>query len=248
MVCLLLCSTKFQIMKGKAILLIILAGSLSLSAQIKKGTFMLEGGISLSGNGRYDSKPFTEGFGISFGTSDYFTEYYLTGEEIFWNSYKTSNYSLAPRIGYFLFKNFVVGPDFRYRRNTWTNYFEEKDIYKTELYGFFARKYFGKNKVTPFFEGGFGFGKSQMSTNETSSGGGHYKRIEQRDQSYLCGTIGASYSVIPKLKINLMAKFQHTKEKPINTESFSTSHTKTLNFDSALVLSFSYFLNRKIKE
>ena len=235
-------------MKGKAILLIILAASLSLSAQIKKGTFMLEGGINLSGNCYYDSKPFTEGFGISFGTSDQFVKYYLTGEEIFWDTDKTLNYSLAPRIGYFLFRNFVVGPDFRYRRNTWTNYFEAKDIYKTVLYGFFARKYFGNNKITPFIEGGFGFGLSQMSTNEISSGGAHWKRIERRDQSYLCGAIGASYSVIPKLKINLLAKFQHTKEKPTDTESFSTSHTKTLNFDSALVLSFSYFLNRKIKE
>ncbi len=244
MVCLILCSTKFQIMKRKAILLIILAASLSLSAQIKKGTFMLEGGINLSGN----SKPFTEGFGISFGTSDYFTRYYLTGEEIFWSSYKTVNYSLAPRIGYFLFRNFVAGPDFRYRRYAMIYSSGSKDKYRAELYGFFARKYFGNNKVTPFVEGGFGFGLSQMSANEISPGGANWLRIERRDQSYLCGAIGASYSIIPKLNINLLAKFLHTKEKPINTESFPTSHTKTLNFDSELVLSFSYFLNRKIKE
>ncbi|MBA4409821.1 MAG: hypothetical protein C0397_10420 [Odoribacter sp.] len=209
---------------------------------------MLEGGINLLGDWDYDSKPFTEGFGISLGTSDYFTRYYLTGEEKFWDSYKTMNYSLAPRLGYFLFRNFVVGLDFRYRRNTLTYSSNSKDSYRTELYGVFARKYFGNNKVTPFIEGGIGFGLSQMSTSETSPGGAHYKRIERRDQFYLCGATGASYSIISKFKINLLVKFQHTREKPINTSNYSTSHTKTLNFDSALILSFSYFFNQKIKE
>jgi hypothetical protein len=125
-------------MKAKALFIILFVTSFSLSAQIRKGTFMAEGGINLTGNWDYDSNPFTEGFGISFGTSDYYTKDYITG--------------------------------------------------------------------------------------------------------------GASYSIIPKLKINLLAKVRHMEERPINTSNFSTSHTKTLDSDFALVLSFSYFLNRRIKE
>ncbi len=235
-------------MKQILLLAFLFAVSFSLSAQIKKGTFMAEGGINLSGNWNYDSKPFTEGFGISFGTSDYYSKDRLYGGDKFWSSSQTINYSLSPRLGYSLFRNFVVGADFKYRKNTFIYSSDSKDQYRVELYGIFARKYFGSKKITPFIESGLGFGLSKMSTPEISSGGARWVQIERRNEFYYSGAVGVTYSIIPKFKINLMVKGQHSEERPINTENYSTSHTKTMNFDSALVLSFSYFLHRKIKE
>lgn len=234
-------------MKEKAILLIILAASLSLSAQIKKGTFMLEGGINLSGNwDYYDSSPFIESFGISFGTSDHIGKDYVTENEKVISSTKDFGFSVAPRLGYFLFRDFVVGTDFKYMRNIhkYSIYTaDDESIDHAILYGFFARKYFGNKKLTPFVEGGFGFWSSKHSQPSYSSGGGRYQENRLTDWSYYAGALGCSYSVNSKFRINLFAKLQHTKEVP----SYM-SITKILHFDSALVLSFSYFLNRKIKE
>ncbi len=163
---------------------LMIVSSISLSAQIKKGSFMLEGGINLPGNWNYDSNPYTEGFGISFGV---------------------------------------------------------------RLLGVFARKYFGNRCITPFIDGGIGIGWSQNTRTESSAGGAIFQITEHRNLFYLSGTGGASWSMTRNLKINVMVKIQHTEERFNEKPNYSTSQTKTLDFDSALVLSFSYFLNRKAK-
>jgi hypothetical protein len=53
-----------------------------------------------------------EGFGISFGTQDDFGKDRLNGNEKVTYSRKYFGYSVSPRLGYFLFRNFAVGTDF----------------------------------------------------------------------------------------------------------------------------------------
>lgn len=234
-------------MKTKALFILFLIVSLSLSAQIKKGTFMLEGGINLLGDWNSDeSVPFTEGFGISFGINDQYNKHSITGVEEFRGSAKRMNYSLAPRLGYYFFRNFVVGLDFRYRLNInhWSRF---TDRYRSSQYGFFARKYFGNRRITPFIESGIGIGGSKSILDSTSPGGAFYQQIESNDLFYFSGAIGACYSINPKFKINLLGKVQHTREEDIALYGEQFGDSKMLGFDSGLILSFSYFLNRKLK-
>ena len=235
-------------MKAKVLFIILLIASLKLSAQINKGAIMIEGGISLTGNWNYNADPFTEGFGISFGTSDHFANDYITKEEKLWYSNKNTNYAFAPKLGYALFRNFIVGFDYRYRLNSDGFSQNEYNRYRTELYGVFARKYFGNHPIVPFIEGGIGGGLSQMSTAEASLGGGDWQLIKRSNLFYLSGAAGVSCALSPKLRVNVFAKVQHTREKPINTENATFADSRILDFDSALVLSFSYFFNRKAKE
>lgn len=233
-------------MKSKVLIVLLLIASLSLSAQIQKGAFMVEGGINLTGNWGYNSPLLPEGFGISFGTSDQLGKDYVTGNEQFITGGKSFRYSLSPRFGYSVFRNFLVGVDLKYLRNNYSSApFKENDksFERIKGYGFFTRKYFGAKKFTPFIEAEFGFWSFKYFDHSTSPGGGLYEYTDIMDFSYYAGSFGYSYSLNPKFKINLLAKLRHTKESQSNSPDY-----KTLNFDSALVLSFSYFLNRKSKE
>jgi len=234
-------------MKAKALFIILLIASLKLSAQINKGAIMIEGGISLTGNWNYNADPFTEGFGISIGTNDHFSSDYFTKAEKVYSSSKNTNYIFAPKLGYALFKNFIVGFDFRYRRNSITESSNSTNVYKTKQYGVFARKYFGNHIIEPFLEGEVGGGLSQMAVIESTPGGMDEQEIERRNLFYLSGVAGISYAISTKLRVNVFAKVQHTREKPINTPNV-TFDSRILDFDSALVLSFSYFFIRKAKE
>lgn len=236
-------------MKQIVLLILLFTASLSLSAQIKTGTFMLEGGINLLGDWNMDgSVPFTNGFGISFGNHDQYRKNTITGDDTFEWSHKSLNFSLAPRIGYFLFRNFVVGVDFRYRSNTITYGSDLSDRNKSTQYGFFARKYFGKSRITPFIESEIGKGGSKYTYYSQGSGGGYYQLIEQKDLFYFSGAAGACYTLSPKFKINLLGKIQHTREDAAVLYYGQSNKSKMIGFDSSLILSFSYFLNRKIKE
>ena len=218
---------------------------MGLSAQINKGAFMLEGGINLTDRWTSQSSNFIEGFGISFGTRDNIGKS-PSGKDIVYSG-KRFGYSISPRLGYFLFRNFVIGTDFKYIHNTSkSDYYhpDDKIVDQATLYGFFARKYFGNKKLTPFVEGGFGFWSTKNSYYDVSPGGASYVSNEPKDFSYYAGGLGCSYSVNTKFRINLFEKLQHTKEAAIANSNI----TKVLNFDSAMVLSFSYFLNRKVKE
>lgn len=235
-------------MRFTVIFLIVLASSLSLSAQIEKGTFMLEGGIKLSGDGLSYANPFTETSGISFSSNEYYGKDVFTGKEKSWFLYHEITYSLAPRLGYFLFRNFVIGTDLKYYKKAITyEIANDKDKYRTALYGIFIRQYLGKGKITPLAEAGAGFGLTKSVTNEISPGGGHYTMTIPRNLYYISGAAGASFQVNTKFRINLLAKIQKTIEKPITTENYSTGETRTLNLDSGFILSFSYFFNRKAK-
>jgi hypothetical protein len=231
----------------KQILLIafLFATSLSLSAQIEKGTFMGEGGINLTGIGNYYYKPLSGGFGISFGTQDNIGKDYGSGKDQFYSGSRGFEFSLSPRLGYSILRNFLLGVDL----NLYRYYFghspykeDDKGHEKLNGYGFFARKYFGARKFTPFIEAEFGFLTLTYFEHSSSPGGGIYSYNENNDFSYYGGALGYSFAVNPKFKINLLAKLRHTKESKAISPDY-----KTLNFDSAMVLSFSYFLNRKTK-
>lgn len=213
------------------------------AAQIEKGSFMLEGGINLSDGWYYDSSYFVEGFGISFGTHDYIGKDYITGGEKVNFSNKGFGFSLAPRVGFALFKNFLIGADYRYKRKLIKSTPYSSDGYANDKalgYGFFSRKYFGHRKLTPFIEAEFGFWSGKHSEIDYSPGGARYLSVDKSDLNYYGGSLGGSYSVSKRFKINLLAKLRHTKELLKNSYV-----SKTLNFDTALILSFSYFLNKK---
>jgi len=210
---------------------------------------MIEGGINLGGNWAYDSKPFTEGFGVSFGRSDLFVQDYSTKIEKYWSFDQRMNFAVAPRIGYFLFRNLAVGTDIKYRMNTIKYASDDFPKYTTCQYGIFMREYLGNKRIIPFIEAGTGFGFSTSKSGlESSSGGGTYTFTEKKNLFYLSGSVGASYSIIKSLKVNLFAKVQHTRERFSDKSDFTTNQIRTLNFDSALVLSFSYFFNLKNKD
>jgi hypothetical protein len=225
------------------------ATSLSLSAQIDKGNFMFEAGIKLFGDGLTNANPFTETSGISFSSNERFLKNASTGEEESINKYHQSTYSFAPRFGYSLFRNFVLGADLKYFNKKYTYATGDyHDKYQTMLYGFFMRQYFGKNKIVPIAEGGVGFGLAKSITDESGSGGGHFTINTSRNLYYFSGAAGASFRLNTKLRINLLAKIQRTTEKPNNSQNYSTSETRTVDIDTGLILSFSYFLNHRTKQ
>lgn len=205
---------------------------------------MVEAGINL---GDCQSIPFIGTTGISFRSTDNYSKDYTDGTSHLYLARKFSSYSFAPRIGYALMKNFLLGGDFQYYKTTYKlkDYDHSTHKYRSAMYGLFIRKYFGKGRLLPLMEGGIGIGLSKSVNDETSPGGGLYQETERRDLFYYSGAAGFSYSFGTKVKVNLLAKVQQTEERPINTENFHFAYTKISNLDSGAVLSFSYFLNRK---
>ncbi len=214
----------------------------SAKSQIEKGAFMAEGGVKLGNN----SILFPEGFDISIRTNDEFWKDTSTGIDRYSRGSRNLGFSLSPRFGYSVFQNFVLGIDLKYVRDNF-NYSpftkRDKGYNQGKGYGFFARKYFGSKKFTPFVEAEFGFWTLKYFDSTTSPGGGVYGRSEIDDKSYWGGAIGCSYSICSNFKMNLLAKLQHSRETYSNFSGY-----KVLSFDSALVLSFSYFLKSKSKQ
>lgn len=228
-------------MKKIEFLILIFIISLNLTAQINKGFYLVEGRLNLGGNPEFIGTT-----GISFGSTENYTKNFSDGVTHSYLARNNFNYSIAPRVGYVAFKNFIVGADFQYLRYIYKlkNYGHNTDRYRSTLYGVFIRKYFGKGKFLPLIETGLGFGLSKSNDDATSPGGGQYQDIERRNLFYLSGAAGVSYSLNSKFRINLQAKGQRTIERPINTENFHFADSKIINFDTTMVLSFSYFFNK----
>jgi hypothetical protein len=205
---------------------------------------MVEAGINL---GNCQSIPFIGTTGISFRSTDNYVKDYTNGTSHIGLARRFSNYSLAPRAGYVLTKNLLIGGDFQYYKNTYRlkDYDHSTRRYRSVMYGMFIRKYFGKGKLLPLMEGGIGIGLSKSVDDETSPGGGLYQETERRDLFYYSGAVGFSYSFGTRVRVNLLAKVQQTEERPINTENFHFADSRINNLDSGAVLSFSYILNKK---
>lgn len=214
----------------------------SAKSQVEKGAFMAEGGLQL-----YGTSPSPDGFGVWFGTRDLFSEdYYQSGSEHFSDGTRNFGYSLAPRFGYSLFRNFVVGADLKYLKSNFSySPFKEEDkgYDQAKGYGFFIRKYFGSKRFTPFVDMEFGFWDSKHFEHAYAPSGGLYEYTEKYNFGYYGGAIGYSYRVTESVRLNLMTKLQHAKSKRSNS-----STSRELYFDSSMFLSFSYFLNRKQKQ
>lgn len=238
---------KNEILKKILLLFLSLVTSIYLPAQIPKGSILIESGIYLGGNGGYYwSAPFIGTTGISFRYAGNYTENYSDGSSRLYHKQNILSYSLAPAIGYALFNNLVIGADLQYHRNmSYLKLFEHiPSSYRSFLYGAFIRPCLGKGRIQPVAEIGTGFGHSKSKEDETSPGGANYQRIECRNIFYLSVSAGLSYSISPKTRINLQVKAQQTTERPIDTEHFSFSESKISNFETALIMSFSYLLNR----
>lgn len=231
-------------MKRLKLLLLLFIVSFNLSAQINKGSFMIEAGINL---GDCQSIPFIGTTGISFRATDNYSKDYNNGTSQIYLARRFFNYSFAPRIGYVLGKNLVIGGDFHYYKNTYKlkDYDHSTNKYRSAMYGIFIRKYFGTGRLLPLVEAGIGIGLSKNISDQTSPGGALYKETERRDLFYFSGAAGFSYSLNSRLKVNLQAIVQHTEERPINTENFHFGNSKVINLDSGAILSFSYFFNKK---
>lgn len=211
----------------------------SAKSQIGKGAFMAEGGVKL-----YGTLPSPDGFGVWFGTRDGFNEdYYQSGSDHFSDGSRIFGYSLAPRIGYSLFRNFVVGVDLKYLKYTFSNSpFREEDKGNNQEkgYGFFVRKYLGSKKFTPFVDLEFGFWDSNYFEYSYAPSGGQYEYTDKYNFAYYGGAIGYSYKITERFRLNLMVKLQHAKSTTSNS-----STTRELYFDSSMFLSFSYYLKTK---
>jgi len=218
----------------------------SAKSQIEKGAFMAEGGVSLVNKWDFNDASFTEGFGYWHFNRDNFSESYIGSEESLIYSYRSTGYALGPKLGYVLLKNFVVGVDYKYRRNSVSyTYSKPKERFNTSQTGVFVRKYFEAGVWLPFIEGGLGFGNSKSVFNDASPGGAQYQSTDRRDLVYYYGAGGISYSINQRFLINLFAKVQHTKDTPVETANQNTSETRSLDSNIALVLSVSYFLKPK---
>jgi hypothetical protein len=219
--------------------------SVDLSAQNNKGSFMFEGGINLKES---QSEVQTIGTnGISFFKRNTYENQRDTYSR-FYSSRSVTGYSVAPKIGYFLFNNTSLGVDFQYNKFI-DKIFSKPDRYRTTLYGVFIRHYFGNKKLVPVIESGTGFGLFKSINNDVSAGGGHYQYIKRKDLFYISGSAGISYSINSRFRINLLAKAQRTSEKPLESElqnKYGTDYywNSFVNYDSALILSFSYFLKK----
>jgi hypothetical protein len=221
----------------------------SAKSQIEKGAFMAEGGVSLVNKWDFNDASFTEGFGYWHFNRDRFSETYIGSEESFIYNYSSTGYALGPKFGYVLWNNFVVGLDYKYRQNTVSyTYHKSKERFNTSQAGVFARKYFGTGVWLPFIEGGLGIGNSKSVINDSSPGGAQFQSTDRRDLVYYYGSGGISCSINQRFLINLFAKVQHTKDTPVETASRSTSETRSLDSNVALVLSVSYFLKPKSKQ
>ncbi|HAQ17884.1 MAG TPA: hypothetical protein DCR40_01470 [Prolixibacteraceae bacterium] len=219
--------------------------SLQLIAQINKGSYLIEVGTNPGGN-----PTFIGTTGFSFSSKENFTKNFSDGVTHSYLARNYFSYSIAPRIGYVAFKNFVFGTDFQYHKHIYKlkKYDHNTDRFRSALYGVFIRQYFGKRKLLPLIEAGLGFGLSKSNDDAISPGGGLYQDIERRNLFYLSGAAGVSYSVNSKFRINLLAKGQKTIERPINTENFHYANSKIIDLDATMVLSFSYFLNKRQRE
>ena len=222
---------------------------LSAKSQVEKGAFMAEGGVNLVNGWDFNDASFTEGFGYWHFNRDRLSETYIGSGESFIYNYRSTGYALGPKLGFVLLKNFVVGLDYKYRRNSVSyTYSKPKERFNTSQTGVFARKYFRTGVWLPFIEGGLGFGNSKSVINDSSPGGAQYQSTDSRDLVYYYGAGGISYSISQRFLINLFAKVQHTKDTPVETASRSTSETRSLDSNIALVLSVSYFLKSKSKQ
>lgn len=211
------------------------------SAQIEKGMILLEGGVNLGGN-----PAFVATNSISISSNGYYSKNYVDGTSRQVSARNYFSYSIAPRIGYSIFRNFATGTDFQYyrSRNKSKNYDHSTNRDRSTLCGIFARYYFGTGKLLPFVESGLGLGWSKSNDDDSSPGGALYQDIERRRLFYFSGSTGVSYAVNSRFRMNLQAKAQRTIEKPIETVDYHTGTTKIVDFDSTIVLSFSYLLNK----
>ena len=218
--------------------------SLGLSAQVQKNFLLFEAGINLGEN-----TGFLGTSGISFESKDFYTKEYQSGIIQSYKVHDYFGYSLAPRIGYTIFNNCIVGADLNYRKKFYKfdNYGITKNRYRSVLSGIFIRQYLGKGKLLPFIDAGLGFGESKSVNDESSPGGAKYEDVEHRNLFYYSAAAGVSYSAGSKININLFVKSQRTKEKPINTETSHFGNYKIIDFDTAVVLSFSFFFRKELK-
>ena len=210
------------------------------SAQVSKGLFLLEGGIQLAGN---VSVPYMATTGISFGSDNFYLK------DVDGNISKELGgsywrYSVSPKVGYALSHNFVVGVDLQYHRKMDRSKNEDhmSRTNRSMLYGLFVRQYVGKGMFQPFVEAGTGIGRYKSMNDEYTLTGYLFTETERRDLFYLCGATGVSYAPCSLLRVNLLAKAQLSTEKPIETEVYHYSLTKTETLSATMILSFSYFL------
>jgi len=77
---------------------------------------------------------------------------------------KSTQWNVAPSVGYFLFNNFALGIGLDYTSSTETGEGNDKTTDADLLFGPFARYYFPFGDKAIFLQGNFGFGNSAENT------------------------------------------------------------------------------------
>lgn len=222
-------------MKFGKILFVLLLTTFWTTAQNEKGSFFAETGVKLFGGGDYIN--FMGKTGISFNKTN--SVYYHPNSTSEYQ-HSTFSWSVAPRIGYQLFKSFAVGLDFQAFGYSMKDYSK----YQNSSIGVFIRKEFEINRILPFIEFSGGLGRSNEKTNDIAPSGGEYTTTRISDLHYFSAATGISVFIKENFKVSVSAKIQNTIEKDSKKPDSMANDYRFSNFELGSVLSVAYLFKR----
>lgn len=222
-------------MKFGKILFVLLLTTFWTTAQNEKGSFFAETGVKLFGGGDYIN--FMGKTGISFNKTN--SVYYHPNSTSEYQ-HSTFSWSVAPRIGYQLFKSFAVGLDFQAFGYSMKDYSK----YQNSSIGVFIRKEFEINRILPFIEFSGGLGRSNEKTNDIAPSGGEYTTTRISDLHYFSAATGISVFIKENFKVSVSAKIQNTIEKDSKKPDSMANDYRFSNFELGPVLSVAYLFKR----
>jgi hypothetical protein len=224
-------------MKTLTLVCLLIFVSENITAQDDKNNFFIETGIKLTGGGEYLN--FMGKTGIAYNKNT--LTYYHPGDHTSEFSHDAFSWSLAPRVGYQLDKLFSTGIDFQYFSRTVKDYM----TYTHSTAGVFLRKNITTTRVRLFIEFSYGLGRTKEESDEMSSGGGKYKRIEKTNLHYFAGAAGVSFPLFENFRLSFTAKIQNTIEKDSKQPDTESTVFKDSNVEIAPIMSITYIIKRK---
>ncbi|AQS92779.1 hypothetical protein BXQ17_01300 [Polaribacter sp. BM10] len=190
----------------KIALLFITFITISINAQTEKGSFM----IGASSN-------------LNFGSAKIWSENdgYNSGDT------KATNFSIAPKVGYFIIDNFVIGTELglSYSKSSYEN---GSDSYKNNSFVFtpFLKNYFLKGEFKPFIEAKVSFGKNKSENNYYDAFDSYNYTDESNIFGYEFGA-GIAYFINDTISVEFSLKYNKTKNDTTNGDY--TYHVSSFN-------------------
>lgn len=229
----------------RIILLIVILRPLFCLSQTEKGSFFIETGTTLFGNGGNQSYIGKTGLLLWRSKTHYDRNYQFANDD----RNNGITYFLYPRLGYYLSNKLTAGIDFQFSNNHYkvVNYgFADK--YNHFTTGIFLQYYFVQKKHTPFAEFAAGTGHSKYIQRTIAPSGGRYNIYTYKNLPYISGTAGYLFSLNSRFKLGIAATVKNTFEKPSNKGTV-VDHIRNISIlETGLVASASYRFRISKKE